>query len=531
VYIPPRNALGGSTPEQVLDDPENRAAPRLDDEKAGLWLTLLAVAAVGTLAARVATAHGFLGFHMVAEGFSVVVGSAIFLVAWNTRAVSDSSALQVLGLGYLSVAILDSLHALAYHGMGILPEDGGNHATQLWLAARAVESITLLVTPWLLGKRVRLWLPESIFAGVTVVLVAAIVTNCLPTCLDPETGLTWFKKISEYVIVVILVAAMVSLYYRRDLLDRGILHLLLASVLVTICSEVAFTLYHDPYGAFNEVGHVLKVISFYLIYRATVRVGLRQPYRLMFLNLRRSQRRLEEANHELAGYAHTVSHDLKGPLSAMVTGGELLSEFAGRPQGVSQEELVRVSGLIRRSGFKAIRLIDDLLALAEAGQEPRRIETVLVKEVVERVLEENQELIESRGIEVVVAAGLGTVNAAPTHVYQIFSNLIRNALRYAEGTPPRVEVKRLAEPDPKVSRFQVRDNGPGFPEELIEHVFEPFVKGDDGGQGIGLSAVSRAVKVYGGEARASNQGGACLEFTLHDRPISPAGTTAVGNAR
>ena len=106
---------------------------------------------------------------------------------------------------------------------------------------------------------------------------------------------------------------------------------------------------------------------------------------------------------------------------------------------------------------------------------------------------------------------LGRIKANPVHMYQLFSNLIRNAMRYADTASPEISILKTGD-----NSYLVRDNGAGIPGYLGETLFLPFVKGEEGGRGLGLSIVKRIVEVYGGEIKSYNDGGACFEFTLFD---------------
>ncbi len=150
---------------------------------AGLWLT---------------SAHSFLLFHALVEVFGIAVAAAMFAVAWHSRRLSPNGYLTFIGIGYLFVALLDLLHTLAYKGMGVFdPAYGSNLATQLWVAARAMEAATLLLSPIFLARRVRPWLTMAAFAGASgVLLILIFPLDAFPRCYvdsGPRTGLTTFK--------------------------------------------------------------------------------------------------------------------------------------------------------------------------------------------------------------------------------------------------------------------------------------------------------------------------------------------------
>ncbi|MBU1671836.1 MAG: HAMP domain-containing protein [Actinobacteria bacterium] len=252
---------------------------------------------------------------------------------------------------------------------------------------------------------------------------------------------------------------------------------------------------------------------------------LAQTFNTMAERLKSSKEELERMNLELKGFAHTVSHDLKGPLTSMTVAGSILEE---RVMAVSTEEerkdAKEMATIISRSTMSMARLIDDILALAEAGQQPREVSRVDVGEVVKRIMNERNSAIEERGIEVKLSEDLGHVVASEAHVYQVFTNLIGNAIKHNESAKPVIGVSYLGDDLDGGHRYLVRDNGSGIPGWELDKIFVPFFKGRTGETGIGLSTVENIIKVYGGEIQAYNDGGACFEFVLHefepdDRPI------------
>ncbi len=234
---------------------------------------------------------------------------------------------------------------------------------------------------------------------------------------------------------------------------------------------------------------------------------------------KRAEEQLRKANEELAAFASVVSHDLRGPLAAIRMGDETLRQLLTGEQtqetsGVAEE----VVELMHRSLLRADRLIGSLLELAAAGQTSRKVETIDVGRVVQRVLEERAAEIQERGVVVEVAPDLGQVDADLTHIYQLFSNLIGNAIQHNTSENPVIRI--LREPDDAQGRhrYSVCDNGAGITEENIEKVFAPFFKGKSGGSGIGLAIVEKIAKVYDGDVGVHNEDGACFDLSLGDLP-------------
>ncbi len=230
-------------------------------------------------------------FHSIAELFSIVVAVGFFMIAWNSRSFfGNNNYLLFLGIAYLFVAGVDLVHTLAYKGMGVFLGHGANLPTQLWLIARYMESTALLIAPLFVAKKLNSRFTFAVYAAITAILLGSIFYwHIFPTAFVDGVGLTPFKKISEYIISVILLIAIVPLVRKRNFFDPGVLGLIAASVIVTIASELSFTFYTDPYGLTNLIGHFLKIISFYLIYQAIIVTGLVEPYRLLFRELKQSE--------------------------------------------------------------------------------------------------------------------------------------------------------------------------------------------------------------------------------------------------
>lgn len=217
----------------------------------------------------------------------------------------------------------------------------------------------------------------------------------------------------------------------------------------------------------------------------------------------------------LEAFAQALSHDIRGPLSAALLAAETLNSSSSTSEA-SVESLGEVLGMLTGSLNKAFSLIDSLLMLAETDNQNISVEEIVVSDIIEEVLEERQARIQDTGTHVGVSDDLGAVKANRVHLYQLFSNLIGNSLEYNTGSEPSLNIECLGEREPGLQAYRVRDNGPGLPTELIDSIFEPFVRGDEGKSGLGLAIVHRIVTTYHGYIMAYNDHGAVFEFALQD---------------
>ena len=219
------------------------------------------------------------------------------MVAWNSGRFLKNNYLIFIGTAYLFIGGIDLLHTLAYKGLNIFNGYGANLPTQLWISARYIESLSLFMAPLFLNRKLRIEILFLSFTlGVSLLLGSIFHWHIFPDCFVEGVGLTPFKKISEYTISAILIFAIVILIQRRKAFDNIVLKLLIASIIISIGAELAFTFYIHVYGISNLIGHILKIISFYLIYKAIIETGLVKPYSLLFHDLKTSEEALRKSN-------------------------------------------------------------------------------------------------------------------------------------------------------------------------------------------------------------------------------------------
>jgi diguanylate cyclase (GGDEF)-like protein len=241
--------------------------------------------------------YSYLLFHSIAEIFSIVIGCCIFILAWNSRHRLDNGYLLFLGIAFLFVSVFDLLHT----GFD------ANLPTQLWIVARYIQGISLLIAPLFLRRVLNLKVVFVVYAVAAIITLIVIFSNAFPVCFVEGTGLTPFKIISEYLISCILLAAIALLFYYRAAFDRKVLQWLTASIVLTVAAELTFTFYINVYGLGNLIGHFLKFVAFFLIYIAIVEMGLEKPQRLLFRNLQRKEEAFENALQEVQRLAITDS--------------------------------------------------------------------------------------------------------------------------------------------------------------------------------------------------------------------------------
>ena len=214
-----------------------------------------------------------------------------------------------------------------------------------------------------------------------------------------------------------------------------------------------------------------------------------------------------------------VSHDLREPLNSIALSTRLLEEPSLEPA-----LRARTLASVRRSAERADRLIGDLLDAARIESGRLAVERVPLEAagLVDEAVEAFREAAAEGSIELraEVAAGAGRVLGDRDRIGQVFSNLLRNALR---ATPPGGRITVSAEAAEDAVRFTVADTGAGFEPDARPHLFEAFWQGAGHGReglGLGLGIARGIVEAHGGRiwAESAPGAGAALHFTLPSAP-------------
>ena len=288
----------------------------------------------------VASRYNYLLFHFLAEMFAIVIACGMFVISWNAREFTTNHCFLLIGIAYLFVGGLDLAHTLTYKGMLFITPDDTNTATQFWIAARYVESLSLLISPFMLNRRLKEYSVLSIYATLFVLAILSILYwDVFPDCFRPETGLTDFKKTSEYIISLILLGAGFQFYRTRHHQDKVVLKGLLISIFLTIASEISFTEYADAYSSANLIGHYFKILSFYFIYKAIIETGLKHPYALLFHELKNSEQSLVRAREWLEDKVDERTSDLMSTVKNLSDEVRLRLEAENKLRRLSEKSI------------------------------------------------------------------------------------------------------------------------------------------------------------------------------------------------
>jgi two-component system, sensor histidine kinase len=234
---------------------------------------------------------------------------------------------------------------------------------------------------------------------------------------------------------------------------------------------------------------------------------------------------LREADHRKDVFLATLAHELRNPLAPMRTALEIMRIA---PKNDSARE--QAQAVLERQLKQMARLIDDLLDLSRIshGKLELRREAVTLRAIIDSAIELTRPSIEALGHTLAVDLPEEPLylNADPTRLAQVFSNLLNNAAKY---TPHSGHIVLGAERRDDDVHVRVKDDGIGIAPENLQRVFEMFtqvgrsLEQSRGGLGVGLSLSQWLVRLHGGALKAHSEGlGKGSEFTVR-LPLAPPG--------
>ncbi len=211
------------------------------------------------------------------------------------------------------------------------------------------------------------------------------------------------------------------------------------------------------------------------------------------------RRDLEQKNQEIEAFAYALAHDLRAPIRAISSFGQIVAQ---EYHEALDDEGRRYVDIIVRSSLQMDRLINELLNYTRIEHRSIYLKPVALAALFPRIVNNLGERIAALQVTITIADGLPTVEGDATLLTQIFTNLIDNALTYRRAdVPVRIEVAWHKEADNAI--ICITDNGIGIAAKHYAKIFNIFQRlhsdEDYPGTGIGLAIVKKATELMDGQ--------------------------------
>lgn len=279
-----------SVPSEASEAPPLALKENSPPLRHGRWLSLAALFVVLWLSPPISVLQGVdimpLWLHAFAEMFAIVVAMLIFGIGWNNYGKECPGNIVILACAFLGVGLIDFAHFLSFKGMpDFVTPAGVEKAINFWLSARMLAAVALLVVAF------RAWRPFPNplirYALLATALGIAALTYWIglfqpqlwPRTFIAGQGLTPFKIVAEYTIIATLLVPAVAFFRQARQGNSHEAPSLFSATVVTILSELCFTLYSDVSDGLNMLGHIYKVLAYVFLYQAIFVSSVRAPFR------------------------------------------------------------------------------------------------------------------------------------------------------------------------------------------------------------------------------------------------------------
>lgn len=307
----------------------------------------------------------------------------------------------------------------------------------------------------------------------------------------------------------------ITAYLHRDFSVASMVLSMIFFQIFVIFVLMTSTFYATGKTIINPIQRIVNDIRAYKFGKKPVRNEVSTELDIIqneFVNLVDS---LEEEKREQNRIIASISHDIKTPLTSIISYSDLLDD-----DSLSREEIVKYSVKINEKAHHIKNILGTFDEyLTSYDNKKLKLDDILVKDIVSDLITDYKVELESKNIKFTVDSkcNVEVVKVDVLKLKRVFSNIISNSIRYVPRDKGHISVNIFS--DDGYVYFQVSDNGPGIDEKIINKVFDPFFTTDQSRKisGLGLSICKEFVEMLGGTINLYNQDGLVVSFSI---PIS-----------
>ena len=489
-------------------------------------------------------------FHRLAGGFTHALlewsafCAAIFVVllSFCQYAITKDVTTPVIGVALFCAGAMDAFHTLAATRLVDAVADNKDLIPFTWALSRVFNALIMIIGVgiFLQGKKINpkkgmafIVVTSLIFSSIGYVLIyLAATSQDLPQTQFPDAIIR-----RPYDIIPLLLFIVAGLFVYPLFLKRYP-SIFAAALLLSAVPEIAVEM-HMAFGSqrlfdsdFN-VAHLLKIVAYVvpltglvLDYVRTYQTQVVQHQELQQahakLNLKAYQmenlnKDLTQSNAELEKFAYIASHDLQEPLRKIQAFGDRL--HSALDSKVNERALDYVDRM-QKSSTRMRNLIDDLLKFSHVGRYKYNFKEVDLQQLMNNVIDDLQLPIQEKNAQITFES-LPVLQAEKNQLYQVFLNIINNALKFSH-TEQRAQISISSAPvtldEKKYWQITIADNGIGFEQQYADKIFEIFQRlhgrSQYEGTGIGLAVCKKIMDRHNGKISVESELGKGSRFIL-----------------
>lgn len=504
----------------------------------------------------------YLLFHSIIEDAGILLGCIIIMIFISFKNFnSDQNSFELLGIAYIFITFFGFLHSIFFKGSYFFSMESSNLAIQLYIIKQYIESATLFLLVYYYKKTINIKLCISFYIVVSsFMLLLVFYWSIFPICFIEGYGATLFLKISLLVISLILIMTTLLLLKKRKRFHNDTFTYLLYAIVFTIFMQTLYMVEKDVDGVLSLIGHILRAVSIYMMYKATVQVKIISPLIKLQDNAQKSEKKVkvkmtttpyeenptmiiiddlseqkkverlkeklkEEEEQKLktilnyeqlkSNFYMSITHEFKTPLNVLLAIYQLLAE-----EDVPEKwkNYIKTG---KQNCYRLWRLINNLIDNSKIDSKSFEIEmsNYNIVQIVEEITLSVADYLDKSSISITFDTNIEEkiITCDPQIIERILLNLISNGIKFSKEKG-KILVNIVDGID--YVTIEVKDDGIGIDEDKINSIFDTFTKADDSltrkseGCGMGLSIVSSLVEILGGTIEVKSKKGYGSKFII-----------------
>lgn len=489
-------------------------------------------------------------FYRLSGGFThallewTAFSAAIFVVllAFCHYSITNDITTPVIGVALFCAGCMDAFHTLAATRLVSAVAENTDLIPFTWALSRVFNAIIMIIGVgiFLSGRKIPvdkgmrfIVLISLVFVVIGYLLIYFSATSHnLPQTQFPEAII---RRPYDIIPLVLFISAALFVY---PLFAKRYPSIFATALLLSALPEVAVEI-HMAFGSqrlfdsdFN-IAHFLKIIAYViplvglvLDYVQTYKNQIKHHQQLQLAHnnlngkaqeLNQINKSLTQSNAELEKFAYIASHDLQEPLRKIQAFGDRLHK---RLDTVSDEKALDYIDRMQKASTRMRCLIDDLLKFSQVGRTTNETKNINLNNVLNMVVDDLHISIQEKSA-ILNIADLPEIQGEQNKLYQLFLNLISNALKFSKiDTPPTISISAQQVKINAMNywKIEVQDNGIGFEQEYEHKIFEIFQRlhgrSQYQGTGIGLAICKKIVDQHKGIIEVKSELGIGTCFTL-----------------
>jgi signal transduction histidine kinase len=350
----------------------------------------------------------------------------------------------------------------------------------------------------------------AMFLGLIIILLFISQSILLRSNADlPKDILEQIQKVSATLILSIVAVGIMFGVATVLLLERQVIsRLSRLSKSITIISKSGDISARVPTKGVDELSNVAGTINAMLEALEQSEAKLQKLY----TDEKTLRQELQDEINKRVEFTRVLVHEIKTPLTPVVTASELLLEE------IKDKSVFNIVEIINKGAHNLNMRIDELLAMArgEIGTLQLDLASVNLIQLLQEIARTMQSVVQrnAQNLNLELPRSLPKIWADADRLRQVILNLINNALKF---TPTGGTISLRAKKDNANTVVEVQDTGPGISQEDQRWLFEPYYRSERNGKstsglGLGLSLSKNLIELHGGQIWVESREGVGSSF-------------------